>query len=162
MHVHRSLLVLHPAERMFDLIEGAEHYPAFLPWCAAATILERNDALVAARLTIAVRGFRFTLATRNRKERPRFMGLGLDDGPFRAFDGEWCLSPLGSDGCKVEFSLRWDFDSAALSAVASPVFERAANRLVDAFVARADVLGERIPRLYDVVPATDGREERKA
>ena len=83
MHVHRSLLVLHPAERMFDLIEGAEHYPAFLPWCAAATILERNDALVAARLTIAVRGFRFT-GGRAENER-RFSELEPTDHSVTSF-----------------------------------------------------------------------------
>jgi ribosome-associated toxin RatA of RatAB toxin-antitoxin module len=151
--VRRLLLVAHPAERMFDLIEGAEHYPAFLPWCAGATILERSEAVVAARLVVAVRGVRFTIATRNRKRRPGWMGLALDDGPFSVFDGEWQLTGLGSDGCKVEFALRYDFDNAALRAIAGPVFERVTSTLVDAFVSRADALGERIPTLYDVVPA---------
>jgi ribosome-associated toxin RatA of RatAB toxin-antitoxin module len=151
--VRRLLLVAHPAERMFDLIEGAEHYPDFLPWCAEATILERSEAVVAARLVVAVRGVRFTIATRNRKARPGWMGLALDDGPFSVFDGEWQLTPLGGDGCKVAFALRYDFSNAALRALAAPVFERVTSTLVDAFVSRADALGERIPKLYDVVPA---------
>ncbi len=33
------VLVAHAAEEMFDLIEGAEHYPEFLPWRAGATIV---------------------------------------------------------------------------------------------------------------------------
>lgn len=145
---------MHPAERMYDLIEGAEHYPDFLPWCAETTILERSEAVVAARLTLAVRGLRFAIATRNRKRRPGWMGLAMDEGPFRTFEGEWQLTPLGGEGCKIEFALRYDFDNAILRTVAGPAFERVTNTLVDAFVARADALGERIPRLYDVVPSS--------
>ena len=140
---------------MYDLIEGAEHYPAFLPWCAESTILERNEALVAARLTLAVRGLRFSIVTRNRKRRPGWLELAMNEGPFRTFAGEWLLTPLGSEGCKIEFSLHYDFDNVVLRTVAGPAFERVTNTLVDAFVSRADELGERIPRLYDVIPVGD-------
>ncbi len=96
MHVRRTLLVAHPAERMYDLIEGAEHYPAFLPWCAAATILERTDEVVAARVTVEVRGVRFQFVTRNRKRRPEWMGLALDEGPFSSNFGLTISFALGS------------------------------------------------------------------
>ena len=43
MEVRKTVLVGHSAARMFDLIEAAEHYPDFLPWCAAATIVERDS-----------------------------------------------------------------------------------------------------------------------
>jgi ribosome-associated toxin RatA of RatAB toxin-antitoxin module len=150
MHVRRSLLVAHPAERMFDLIEGAEHYPAFLPWCTAAHVLERSDDVVAARVTVEVRGLRFQLATRNRKRRPEWMQLALDEGPFRRFEGEWHLKPLGPDGCRIGFALDYDFDRAFMRTVAAAVFDRVTNTLVDAFVARADALGAAIPAVLPV------------
>ena len=40
MLVRRSLLMPYPAESMFDLIEQAEYYPQFIPWCTEAVILE--------------------------------------------------------------------------------------------------------------------------
>ena len=150
MQVRRTLLVAHPAERMYDLIEGAEHYPAFLPWCASATILERSDETVAARVTVDVRGVRFQFVTRNRKRRPEWMGLELDEGPFSRFAGEWHLKPLDAAGCRIDFALDYDFERALMRSVAGPVFERITNTLVDAFVARADALGERIPRVEPV------------
>src|SRR5205814_840935 len=52
VEIHRSALVGRSAERTFDLIEAAEHYPAFLPWCVGAVILARDDGLVVARLTV--------------------------------------------------------------------------------------------------------------
>jgi ribosome-associated toxin RatA of RatAB toxin-antitoxin module len=152
MHVRRTLLVAHPAERMYDLIEGAEHYPEFLPWCASAMILERTDAVVAARVAVEVRGVRFDFVTRNRKRRPEWMSLALDEGPFSRFDGEWRLKPLGESGCRIDFALDYDFERAVMRAVAGAVFERITNTLVDAFVARADALGDRIPRVEPVLP----------
>ena len=140
MDVHRTALVAHPAERLFRLIEAAEDYPSFLPWCARATILERNDDLVRARLEVAWHGLRFAFVTRNPKRAPLWMAIGLEEGPFRRFHGEWQLTPLAAWGCRVEFSLGYEFDTAVLGSLAHPVFDHAANTLVDAFVHRADTL----------------------
>ena len=140
MHVQRSALVAHPAHRIFDLIEAAEDYPAFLPWCASATILQRDDSVVSARIEVAWHGVRFSFVTRNPKRRPEWMAIGLEEGPFRHFRGEWHLKPLASWGCRVQFDLDYEFDAALLGRLAAPVFDKAALTLVDAFVRRADDL----------------------
>ena len=140
MEVRRSALVAHPAERLFALIEAAEHYPAFLPWCASATILERSESLVSARIEVAWLGARFGFVTRNPKRAPTWMAIGLADGPFRRFEGEWNLTPLGDAGCRVEFRLAYDFAAGVVGTLAAPVFDRAANTLMDAFVRRADAV----------------------
>ncbi|MDH4181741.1 MAG: ubiquinone-binding protein, partial [Betaproteobacteria bacterium] len=41
--MHRSALVPYSAEQMFDLVEGVEHYPEFLPWCTGTRLIERRD-----------------------------------------------------------------------------------------------------------------------
>jgi len=140
MEARRSVLVAHPAERMFDLIEAAEHYPDFLPWCAAATVLQRDDEIVVARLQVAYLGAKFEFTTRNPKRRPEFMAIGLEQGPFRRFEGTWNLKPLSSWGCRIEFALSYDFNSSVMGSLASPVFHRIADTLVDAFIQRADRL----------------------
>lgn len=123
---------------MFDVIEGAEHYPAFLPWCAGASILSRDESEVAAEITIAYHGVRFQFTTRNPKRRPDFMAIELVRGPFRRFEGEWHLTPLAPGACKIEFGLQYEFDSPLMGRLAGPVFQRITNSLVDAFVARAE------------------------
>jgi ribosome-associated toxin RatA of RatAB toxin-antitoxin module len=140
MELRKTVLVGHPAERMFDLIEAAEHYPAFLPWCAKATIVERDDAVVVADIEIDVHGVRFGLRTRNPKRRPVWMAIGMERGPFRHFHGEWSLTPLTALGCRIDFDMRYEFDHTVLGKLAGPVFDRIANTLVDAYVARADQL----------------------
>ena len=137
MHVLRSALVARPAVHVFDLIEGAEHYPSFLPWCAGATIVARDDAIVSADLQVRWGPARFAMRTRNSKARPERMTILLERGPFRRFQGEWLLHALREDACRVEFELDYAFDGALLGAVAGPVFDRIADTLVDAFVRRA-------------------------
>ena len=138
MDVHRSALVAHPAERLFDIIEAAEHYPEFLPWCERATILQRDDEVVAARIEVAWHGVRFGFVTRNPKRRPTWMAIGLQEGPFRRFDGHWQLTPLAAWGCRVDFRLGYEMNSALVDKLAGPLFDRAIGTLVDAFVQRAD------------------------
>lgn len=138
MEARRTVLVAHSAERMFDLIEAAEHYPAFLPWCASATVLQRDDEVVVARLQVAYLGARFEFTTRNPKRRPEFMAIGLEQGPFRRFEGTWNLKPLSNWGCRVDFALSYDFANSVMGSLASPVFHRIADTLVDAFIQRAD------------------------
>src|SRR6202158_4534449 len=43
LEIQKSALIGHSAGDMFDLIEAAEHYPTFLPWCAKAAILARDE-----------------------------------------------------------------------------------------------------------------------
>jgi ribosome-associated toxin RatA of RatAB toxin-antitoxin module len=140
MDVRKTVLVAHSAAQMFDLIERAERYPEFLPWCAAATIVERDAGVVAADITVDVHGIRFHFRTRNPKRAPEWMALTLEHGPFHHFEGEWNLRPLGTHGCRIDFVLRYAFKSGIAGKLAAPVFDRIANTLVDAFVTRADHL----------------------
>ncbi|MEO8012494.1 MAG: type II toxin-antitoxin system RatA family toxin [Dokdonella sp.] len=137
MEVRKSALVRQSASTMFDLIEAAEHYPQFLPWCAGARIRERDARVVVADIDIEYRGWRFAITTRNPKERPHFMAITLERGPFRRFEGSWHLKELTEDACKVEFRMDYDFANPLIGRLAAPMFDHAANSLVDAFVARA-------------------------
>ena len=70
------------------------------------------------------------------------MAVTLDEGPFRRFEGEWRLTPLGPSGCKIGFVFRYEFDTAVVRTLAGPVFDHIATTLVDAFVTRAESLSE--------------------
>jgi ribosome-associated toxin RatA of RatAB toxin-antitoxin module len=140
MDIRKSALIARPDSAMFDLIEAAERYPEFMPWCAGATILERDESLVVARIRVDYRGARFDFTTRNPKRRPGWMAIALVDGPFERFEGEWRLAPIGADACRIEFDLRYAFASALLGRLASPVFDAIADTMVDAFARRAETL----------------------
>jgi ribosome-associated toxin RatA of RatAB toxin-antitoxin module len=138
--VNHTALVEKSAAQMFDLIEAAEDYPRFLPWCAGATIVARDATMVSADIRVDFHGVRFAFRTRNEKRRPEWMSIHLAHGPFRRFEGEWRLTALGADACKIEFRLDHEFDSALMTRLAGPVFDRISNTLVEAFVRRAESL----------------------
>jgi len=138
MELRRSVLVPYPAESMFDLIEHAEAYPQFLPWCVGAAILERNDDWVAGRLDFSYLQIRFSFQTRNAKRRPEWLRVRLVDGPFRRFDGDWRLTPLGDLGCKIEFDVSYEISDGLLDRLAKPAVDFVSRSMMDAFVKRAE------------------------
>jgi ribosome-associated toxin RatA of RatAB toxin-antitoxin module len=154
MEIHKSALVGYPAGSMFDLIERAEDYPRFLPWCAGATIVTRDESVVIADIAVDYHGIRFNFTTRNPKRRPEWMAVTLERGPFRRFEGEWRLIALAASACKIAFTFRYEFDAAIVRTLAGPVFDRIANTFVDAFVARAEQVFGTCPHTGDVPAGT--------
>lgn len=137
IEIRRSALVRHSPEQMFDLVDGVEAYPKRFPWCSAATVVERTDNVLVARLDLHFAGLRHSFTTRNTAERPRRIDIRLVDGPFRSLDGLWSFTALGEDGCKVALAL--DFDYAGIGgSVLKLGFQGLANRMVDDFCRAAD------------------------
>jgi ribosome-associated toxin RatA of RatAB toxin-antitoxin module len=137
LELRRSVLVPYTAEGMFDLIEHAEDYPKFLPWCIAATILERSDDWVAARIEFSYLKVRFGFQTRNPKRRPEWLQVRLVEGPFRHFQADWRLRQLGDLGCKVEFDLAYEVSDSVLDRVAVKAVDLVARSMMDAFIRQA-------------------------
>ena len=138
MEFSHSVLVPYAVEAMFDLIERAEAYPQFLPWCTGATILERSDDWVAARLDFCYMKVRFGFQTRNPKRRPDLLQVRLVEGPFRRFQGDWRLVRLADVGCRITFDVSYEIADGAFDRLASPAVEHVARTMVDAFVRRAE------------------------
>ncbi len=137
--VVRSILVPHSAATMYALVNDVPAYPAFLPWCGGARIIEQSDILMQAAVDIAYLGVRQTFTTRNALLANERIDLALVSGPFSRLSGQWRFTQLGDLGCKVEFELNYAFEGL-IGVVIAPVFERIAATFVDSFVKRADAL----------------------
>jgi ribosome-associated toxin RatA of RatAB toxin-antitoxin module len=135
--IRREALVPFSATDMFDLIERVEDYPQFLPWCMATQLLERTEGTVSATVEVGVRDLRVRVTTHNDKRPPEYMAIHLEGGSFRHFHGEWLLRSLGPGGCHVTFMLRYELALRA-EAIAGHWIDHAADRMVDAFVQRAE------------------------
>jgi ribosome-associated toxin RatA of RatAB toxin-antitoxin module len=135
--VNKSVLVGYSALCMFALVDAVERYPEFLPWCESTNLIYRDAQVLRAAIRINYRGIKQRFSTENAKDEPRLMKIKLIEGPFRALGGCWRFTDLGPNGCKIEFSLRYEFASRLLEKLVGPVFGYIANSLVDAFVKRA-------------------------
>ena len=138
--VHKSVLIWYSAAEMFALVTDVASYPKFLPWCDQTSVIEEDPQGMTAKIGLSLAGLSQSFTTRNTHVKDRSVSLKLVDGPFSKLDGQWDFSPVGASGeraCKIDFSLRYDFDNAALAALVGPVFDKIAGSLVDAFVKRA-------------------------
>ncbi len=146
-HVKKSVLLWYSPREMYELVTAVENYPAFLPWCAKAEVLQQDDAGATVRLTLAKGGVRHAFTTRNLHKPDAEVHIELVDGPFSHLAGIWQFVPIGRPAadpgdapraCRIELDLSYTFASKALEAVVSPVFDRVANTFVDSFVQRAE------------------------
>jgi ribosome-associated toxin RatA of RatAB toxin-antitoxin module len=138
--VTRSALVARRPAVLYRLVEEVERYPEFVPGCTAAQVLERGDNEMIARLAVRRGLLRTGFTTRNVLDPGHSVHMHLVDGPFRVLEGHWSFMPVASNGCRIEFALRFEFSNALKSALFDPLFEETAGSLVRAFAVRAQQL----------------------
>lgn len=140
MHsVERSVLVLHSASQMFDLVADVEKYPQFMPWCGGANVSAQDEHGMQASITISLAGIKQTFTTSNKHLYPSCIELELVDGPFSALTGKWEFIALSEDACKVLFTLNYQFSNRTLETLVGPVFNRITSSFIDSFTQRAQV-----------------------
>jgi ribosome-associated toxin RatA of RatAB toxin-antitoxin module len=135
--IARSAIVEHSTAQMYRLVEDIESYPDFLPWCVASQVHHRTANETKATLTITAAGLRHSFTTLNENRPDESIDMQLVEGPFRRFNGQWRLVPLGEHACRIEFVLQYEFSSRTLGRLLAPLFDRIADSMVDAFVRRA-------------------------
>jgi ribosome-associated toxin RatA of RatAB toxin-antitoxin module len=139
-HIRRSALVATSPQRMFELINDVERYPEFVPGCAGARVLERDEGELHAELTVGAGLLKTTFSTRNRLHPPERIEMRLESGPLKSLHGEWKLTPVAAGdvaGCRVELDLSFEAQGGLAAMTLGPVIEKLASSLVDAFVSRA-------------------------
>jgi ribosome-associated toxin RatA of RatAB toxin-antitoxin module len=136
----RSALVARPPALLYRLVDEIERYPEFVPGCTLAQVLERSENQVLARLVVRRGVLRTEFTTRNVLDPGRSVHMQLVAGPFRVLEGHWSFTPVATNGCRIEFALRFEFSNALKSALFEPLFEETAGSLVRAFAARAQSL----------------------
>jgi ribosome-associated toxin RatA of RatAB toxin-antitoxin module len=137
--VKRSALVAQPPSRLFALINDIESYPRFLPWCTRAQVESRSEREIVATIGVKRGPFSGEFTTRNELEPDRRILMHLVSGPFSTLEGQWLLTPIGADGCRVELTMRFAFKSALSGMLFEHQFAETVGSLVDAFVSRSRV-----------------------
>ena len=136
--IKKSAIVLHPAKKMFQLVDLVENYPQFLPWCGSTKIIERDNNKTIASIEIKYKGIRQTFTTENTKKQNQEMIIKLIDGPFKYLAGKWIFKNLDKDSCQIELKLEYEFSNVILEKLISPVFNMIANTFIDEFIKEAN------------------------
>ncbi len=139
-HIQRSALLPYPAQALYDLVNDVARYSEFLPWCSGATVLEQSDTMMRARVEVAKGGLSQHFVTRNTLTPGQTIEMNLEEGPFSQLHGVWTFKALGAKACKISLDLSFDYSGSIVRATLGPLFNQAANTLVDAFCQRAKEL----------------------
>jgi len=140
--VRRNALVPYTPLEMYALVNDVAAYPAFVPWCPEARVLESGPESLTATLKIGRAGLTTSITTRNALKPGESITMELRDGPLKTFRGRWDFVPIRAAdgeirGCRVELDVAFEFGNAALGTVLGPLFAASWDSLVDAFVRRA-------------------------
>jgi coenzyme Q-binding protein COQ10 len=138
--------VPYAADLMYAVVADIEKYPSYLPWCVALRILSReqvNDCdVVKAQMAIGYGAIREKYTSRVMLDpKDRRIDVVQTEGPFRQLENHWRFTPEG-EGCRIDFSITFEFKSRLLNAVAGNSFEKVFMKMADAFEARAKALSE--------------------
>lgn len=138
--IQRSALLPYPAQALFDLVNDVASYPRFLPWCSSSQVLEVSETHMRASLEVAKGSISQRFITRNQLVPGQRIEMNLEEGPFTSLNGVWEFKSLGDKACKISLDLTFDYAGPLVRATLGPLFNQAANTLVDAFCQRAKQL----------------------
>lgn len=134
--IKRDLVVPYTPGEMFELVNGVEDYPHFIPWCKSAEILKQEGDEVHVSLSFARGSFQKSFTTRNLIQKNKIIEVRLLDGPFHHLEGFWRFDAV-DEGCHVMFDMEFEFSSRLMGMAFSPVFTPIVNSLIDVFQKRA-------------------------
>ncbi len=136
-HIQRSALLPFSAQALYSMVNDVTSYSEFLPWCSASEVLSASATDMQASLTIAKAGMSQRFLTHNRMQPGERIEMTLVEGPFRHLHGVWEFKSLGENACKITLDLTFDYAGPLVKMTLGPLFNHAANTLVDAFCERA-------------------------
>ncbi len=142
-HAERRVLP-YGADEMFALVADVDSYSEFLPWCTASRVTRRypavegGDSIIEADLVVSFSLFREKFSSRVRLEaEAKRIDVEYLDGPFRHLDNHWQFRDLGGGYCEVDFRVDFELQNAMLDRLVGAVFQKAMEKIVGAFEARA-------------------------
>ena len=131
-------------EQLIDLVLDIEKYPAFVPFCVAAKIYEKNEKgnllLIVADLTIGKGPFKDTYKSYvrfNKKEDSIFV-TNLD-GPLKHLENNWRFKEENNI-TEVSFEVDFELKNEFLNILMTKSFQFSLDKIAEAFQKRAEDL----------------------
>ena len=138
--ISRSALVMYSVEQMYQLINDVLAYPQFLPDCSDSKIISHDGDTITAALLVSKGGLKKWFTTKNSLTPNENITLRLVDGPFKQLIGNWQLTPLSEEACKISLQLDYEFSSRVFDLAFGRVFNNMVNNMVQAFTQRAKAI----------------------
>ena len=133
-------------QKIVNLVMDIEKYPEFLPWCIGAKITEKtSDNELKADLAIKFKGifqkYSSNVTLSQISENYFEVKAEATSGPFKNLINLWHIKSTENENeCDVDFFIDFEFKSRILNKMIGPIFEKATNKMIEAFENRAQDL----------------------
>jgi coenzyme Q-binding protein COQ10 len=157
-HTVTRVLTYQP-DQLFEMVGDVDRYPEFVPWLTAMRTWNTRDiepgvSSLDAEAGVGISILRERFSTRvTRDANARRITVSLINGPFRVLHNDWRFFP-DPQGTRVEFSIDFEFKSRLLDAFLAANMDRAIDKLIACFEARARALYGDSP----LIPANAGTQ----
>ena len=141
-----SRIVPYTADLMYSIVADVERYPQFLPWVTGLRVQSRvregMREILMAEMIVGFRALRERYTSRVVLDpATRTINVTQAEGAFRQLENHWRFTPEG-EGCRVDFSIVFEFKSKLLNAVAGNAFTHVLMKMSHAFEERAKALSK--------------------
>lgn len=138
-HAEKRILPYTP-EQLFDLVAEVGKYPEFLPWCIASRITKREGDVFYADLVIGYKMVREKFGSRVTALHPDHIHVEYLSGPMKYLSNHWLFIDNGDDTTTIDFYVDFEFKNPFFQNLMGMFFEKAVEKMVEAFEARAQAL----------------------
>ncbi len=137
--------LLYTKLELCDLVLDIDSYSEFLPWCVASRINQKSKNIIIADLVIGFKMFREKFTSEVKYNYPDEIMVKYVDGPFKYMNNNWkFISKDEASDTEVYFDIDFEFKSVVFEKLIGTVFNKAVERMIDAFELRArDIYGDR-------------------
>lgn len=130
-------------KQVYSIITDIESYPEFLPWCSEAKIIDKFDNTIIADLSISFKylteRYRSQVALTPPKGKKAKIEVTTISGPFKYLNTSWELYNEGKSTL-IKFSIDFSFKSIVLQKIIGIFFNKACEKMLAAFIDRANKL----------------------
>ncbi len=152
---HTTYRMPYGADEMFALAADIETYPEFVPLCEKATVHSRSDegegrefleaSLVVGYAQLGIHETFVSDVTLDPAD--RHIHVFSNKGPVKHLETNWYFHDLDDGSSEIEFAVTYRMRHMPLQLVVGMMFEKAFEKIANAFRARANALYGEHPEL---------------
>lgn len=118
---------------LFSLVADVESYPSFLPWCSKATIYEKTNKHILAKLHVGKSFATGTFTSHVILTQSSNIKINYINGPLKYLKNNWQFIPKGTQKTNVCFELDFEFKSSLFNLLIKEFFNEAFFNIMTAF-----------------------------
>jgi coenzyme Q-binding protein COQ10 len=133
------------SKQLFDLVSQVEKYPEFLPWCLASRITKREGDVFYADLIIGYKMVRERFGSKVTLSNDNHVHVEYLSGPMKYLSNHWRFIDESNGSCTIDFFVDFEFKNPFFKNLMGLFFDKAVNKMVQAFEDRAESLYQASP-----------------